>query len=71
MNDKQTKMEANELALMTEKWMRLERRTLKQREAAEQFYEKKLLSLIENDFLVRNRDKICEKVEYLLSLIHI
>ncbi len=35
MNDKQTKMEANELALMTEKWMRLERRTLKQREAAE------------------------------------
>ncbi len=66
MNDKQTKAEANELALMTEKWMRLERRTLKQREAAEQFYEKKLLSLIENDFLVRNRDKICEKVEYLI-----
>ena len=64
MNEKETK--TDELSIMTEKWMRLERKTLKQREAAEQFYEKKLLSLIGNDFLNRNSDKIYEKVEYLI-----
>ena len=66
MNGKQTKAEANELTLMTEKWMRLERKTVKQREAAEQFYETKLLSLIEEDFLTRNQEKVYEKVEYLI-----
>ncbi len=51
MNEKEIKAGADELSVMTEKWMRLERKTLKQREAAEQFYEKKLLKLIENDSL--------------------
>ena len=66
MNEKEVKAGADELSIMTEKWMRLERKTLKQREAAEQFYEKKLLKLIENDFFIRNSNKVHEKVEYLI-----
>ena len=48
----------DELSVMTEKWMRLERKTLRQREAAEQFYEKKLLKLIEDDFVTQNRKEL-------------
>ena len=44
---KENKNELETLASMTEKWMKLERKTLKQREAAEQFYEKNLMKLIE------------------------
>lgn len=66
MDEKRAKAGTDELNLMTEKWMRLERKTLKQREAAEQFYEKKLLKLIEGDFLIRNGDKVYEKAEYLI-----
>lgn len=61
-----TKSAENVLSTMTEKWMKLERKTLKQREAAELFYEKNLLKLIENDFVLRNKDKISEEVEYLV-----
>ena len=46
--------------------MQLERKTLKQREAAELFYEKKLLRLIEDDFVIRNHSKVNEKIEYLI-----
>ena len=56
----------DELSVMTEKWMRLDRKTLRQREAAEQFYEKKLLKLIEDDFVSRNSSKVYEKVDYLI-----
>ncbi len=64
MNEKRTK--ENSLDAMTEKWMQLERKTLKQREAAELFYEKKLMKLIEEDFVTRNSGKVYEKVEYLI-----
>lgn len=64
MNEKRTK--ENTLDIMTEKWMQLERKTLKQREAAELFYEKKLMKLIEEDFVTRNSSKVYEKVEYLI-----
>ena len=64
MNEKRTK--ENSLDAMTEKWMQLERKTLKQREAAELFYEKKLMKLIEEDFVTRNSCKVYEKVEYLI-----
>ena len=66
MKEKETKAETNELSIMTEKWMQLERKTLKQREEAEQFYEKNLLSLIRDDFQIRNGSKVYEKVEYLI-----
>lgn len=64
MSDKKPK--ENTLDIMTEKWMQLERKTFKQREAAELFYEKKLMKLIEEDFISRNRSKVYEKVEYLI-----
>lgn len=57
------------LSSMTEKWMQLERKTIKQREAAEQFYEKNLMNLIESDFVERNKDKVYEQVEYLIMSV--
>lgn len=55
-----------ELINMTEKWKSLERKTVKQREKAETFYETKLMKLIEEEFIANNRDKVFEKVEYLI-----
>ena len=48
---KETKKQKSQGSLMemTEKWMSLERKTLKQRQEAEQFYEKNLMKLIEKD----------------------
>lgn len=40
-----------ELITMTEKWKSLERKTVKQREKAENFYETKLMKLIEEEFI--------------------
>ena len=54
---------------MTKKWMSLERKTLKQREAADEFYEKKLMKLIRDDYVQRNADKVYEKVEYLVMSV--
>ena len=59
----------SELEEMTKKWMSLERKTLKQREAADEFYEKKLMKLIRDDYVQRNADKVYEKVEYLVMSV--
>ena len=48
----------NPLQTMTEQWMQLERKTTKQREAADLFYEKKLMNLIEDNFIARNRERV-------------
>lgn len=66
---KENKKEEITLSTMTEKWMQLERKTIKQREAAEQFYEKNLMKLIEENFIERNRDKVYEHVEYLIMSV--
>lgn len=50
----------------TQEWMQLERKTLEQRQKADEFYESNLMKLIEEDFIVRNRDKVSEPVEYLV-----
>ncbi|MCD8109608.1 MAG: hypothetical protein LUE14_05855 [Clostridiales bacterium] len=52
-----------QLITMTEKWKALERKTEKQREKAETFYDTKLMKLVENEFIENNRDKVYEKVE--------
>ena len=57
------------LTAMTEKWMKLERKTLKQRQAAEQFYEKNLMKLIEQDFIKRNVEQVYEHAEYLIMSV--
>lgn len=57
------------LPAMTEKWMKLERKTLKQRQAAEQFYEKNLMKLIEQDFIKRNAEQVYEHAEYLIMSV--
>ena len=56
-------------AEMIEKWKSMERKTLKQREAAQQFYEDNLMRLIEEDFIRRNKDKVDEDVEYLIMSV--
>lgn len=50
----------------TQEWMQLERKTLEQRQQAEEFYENNLMKLIEEDFIVRNKEKVMEKVDYLV-----
>lgn len=58
-----------ELITMTEKWKGLERKTVKQREKAENFYETKLMRLIEEEFIANNSSKVYEKVEYLIMSV--
>lgn len=55
-----------ELINMTDRWKSLERKTAKQRERAEIFYENKLMKLIEKEFIINNQEKVYEKVEYLI-----
>ena len=55
-----------ELINATEKWKSLERKTAKQREKAENYYETKLMKLIEDEFIANNRSKVYEEVEYLI-----
>ena len=50
----------------TEEWMHLERKTLEQRKVAEEFYYQNLMSLIEFDYIQRNKDQISEEVKYLI-----
>ena len=47
----------NELKKMTQEWMELERKTTKQRQIAELFYEEKLMSLVVSEF--KKIIKIC------------
>lgn len=58
-----------ELINMTEKWKSLERKTVKQREKAENFYETKLMKLIEEEFIANNSSEVYEKVEYLIMSV--
>lgn len=53
----------------TEKWKKLERKTAKQREAADAYYEKTLLKYIEEAFIAHNKDKVYEKAEYLIMSV--
>lgn len=54
---------------MTEKWKGLERKTVRQREKAENFYETKLMKLIEEEFIANNSSKLYEKVDYLVMSV--
>ena len=54
------------LKAMTNEWMQLERKALKQRQIAEQFYDNNLMKLIEEDFIRRNQDKVLEEIEYMV-----
>lgn len=55
-----------ELELKTQEWMKLERKTMKQRADADAFYEKKLMKLIVDEYIERNQDKLFETVDYLV-----
>ena len=54
---------------MSEKWKALERKTDKQREKAETFYETKLMKLIEEEFVTNNNRKEYEKEECLIMYV--
>lgn len=51
---------------ITQEWMQLERKTLEQRKQADEFYENKLMALIEEDFIERNQEKVYEKADYFV-----
>lgn len=55
-----------ELEEKTQQWMRLERKTLRQREEADNFYEKKMMKLIIQEYIQRNQEKVTDKVDYLI-----
>lgn len=55
-----------ELEEKTKQWMQLERKTLKQREEADNFYEKKMMKLIIQEYIQRNEEKVEDEVEYLI-----
>lgn len=46
--------------------MQLERKTFEQRKMAEEFYDANLMTLIEEDYVKRNRKQVFEKVDYLV-----
>lgn len=55
-----------ELQKVTKEWMRLERKTLEQRQEADRYYDEHLMDLIKEDYIERNRADVREKVEYLI-----
>lgn len=55
-----------ELEKMTGEWMQLERKTIEQRQIAEQFYDDHLMKLIEEDYIRRNQMLVYEEVSYLV-----
>ncbi len=58
-----------ELKKMTQEWMQLERKTLEQRRQADEFYENKLMELIEEEFIKKNKKQIYEKAEYFVMSV--
>lgn len=57
------------LAEKTQEWKQLERKTFEQRQIADEFYERNLMKLIEEEFIGRNKAKVFEKVEYLVASV--
>ena len=55
-----------DLSLKTKQWMELERKTMEQRRIADRFYEDELMSLIEEEYVNNNKQRIFEKVNYLI-----
>ena len=57
---------SRKLEKVTQEWMQLERKTFEQRKLAEEFYDANLMTLIEEDYVKRNRGQVFEKVDYLV-----
>lgn len=53
----------------TEEWMALERKTLEQRHKADLFYEQEMMDNIVSEYIGNNRDKVTEKVKYLIMSV--
>lgn len=56
----------DELQQAAAEWMGLERKTLKQREEANLFYDKHVMKLVEKEFVRNNKDYVFEQVDYLI-----
>ena len=56
----------DELQQAAAEWMGLERKTLKQREEANLFYDKHVMKLVEKEFIRNNKDYVFEQVDYLI-----
>lgn len=57
------------LVQKTEEWMQLERKTLEQRKVAEEFYYNNLMTLIEADYIERNKASVGEKAKYFITSV--
>ena len=55
-----------ELQKVTKEWMKLERKTLEQRQEADRYYDENLMDLIKEDYIARNKKRIREKADYLI-----
>ncbi len=55
-----------DLKKITQEWMQLERKTQEQRKLADEFYENKLMKLIEEEYIENNKEKVFEKAEYFV-----
>ena len=53
----------------TEEWMKLERRTLAQRQKADQYYEQEMMDDIVSEYVSNNKNKLIEKVTYLIMSV--
>lgn len=51
---------------LTEQWMQLERKTLKQRRDAARFYDEYLMKPIEEEYIRNNLDMVFEEVEFMV-----
>lgn len=56
----------DELQQAAAEWMGLERKTLKQREEANLFYDKHVMKLVEKEFIRNNKEYVFEQVDYLI-----
>lgn len=62
-------MDKTKLEETTRKWKELGRKTEEQRKKAEDFYDRNLMGLIEKRFIENNKEKLTERVEYLIMSV--
>lgn len=62
-------MDKTKLEETARKWKELGRKTEEQRKKAEDFYDRNLMGLIEKRFIENNKEKLKERVEYLIMSV--
>lgn len=63
---KEYKLMSKKLDDKTKCWMSLERATFEQRAIVEEYYDTELMQLIVKEFISHNKNKVYEKVDYMI-----